>query len=186
MTITEAIEHLETKLDFFNEHFDFPCENAEFECPYNLKEILQSLKEQQSQHMYLMADFDNYRKRIVKDLDDIRNRTKEKFVLDMLPIIDDLERLLSQIDSENPSQNEIGFQMTAENLEKMLAANGCKRLDISIGDKFDVNLHEALCTSMVEDESLDDTIAEVFQCGWMLNDKVIRHAKVKVNKIGIL
>ena len=178
MTITEAIEHLETTLVKTYEQYDFPCENVEFGCPYKLKEILQTLKEQHSHHMYLMADFDNYRKRTIKDLDDIRNKTKEKFVLDMLPIIDDLERLLSQIDSENPSQNEIGFQMTAENLEKMLAANGCKRLDISIGDKFDVNLHEALCTSMVEDESLDDTIAEVFQCGWMLNDRVIRHAKV--------
>lgn len=183
MTITEAIEHLETTLVKTYEQYDFPCENVEFDCPYKLKEILQVLKEQRSQHMYLMADFDNYRKRTIKDLDDIRNKTKEKFVLDMLPIIDDLERLLNQIDSENPSQNEIGFQMTTENLEKMLAANGCKRIDISIGDKFDVNLHEALCTSMVEDESLDDTIAEVFQCGWMLNDKVIRHTKVKVNKM---
>lgn len=142
--------------------------------------------EYRNKYLYLAADFDNYKKRMAKELANSKFDVKQNFAKDLLPIIDDLERLLDEIDDESPTKNEIGFQMIAENLEKMLAANNCNRLEINIGDKFDVNLHDAICTSMVEDESLDDTIAEVFQCGWMLNDKVIRHAKVKVNKSGIL
>lgn len=141
--------------------------------------------EYRNKYLYLAADFDNYKKRMVKELANSKFDVKQNFAKDLLPIIDDLERLLDEIDDESPTKNEIGFQMIAENLEKMLAANNCNRIEINIGDKFDVNLHDAICTEPTANIEANNTIAEVFQNGWQMDGKIIRHAKVKVCTIGV-
>ena len=143
-------------------------------------ESIEQSDEYKNKYLYLAADFDNYKKRIAKELLDSKTLAKQNLIKDLLPIIDDFERLLDEIDDESPTKNEIGFQMIAENLEKMLAANNCYRLETYIGDKFNVNLHDALCTESSDDETLNNTIADVFQNGWKMDNKIIRHAKVKV------
>ena len=81
-------------------------------------ESLEQNDEYKNKYLYLAADFDNYKKRIAKELLDSKTLAKQNLIKDLLPIIDDFERLLGEIDDESPTKNEIGFQMIAENLEK--------------------------------------------------------------------
>jgi len=123
----------------------------------------------------LQADFDNYRKRTQRETEEYRKYACSAIVSDMLTIVDDLDRALGQAKEENDLV--IGIRGVRSNMMKILESNGLK--EIPAEGKFDPNFHEALCA--VEGDE-DDTIAEVFQKGYMLNDKVLRYSKVKVTK----
>ena len=123
----------------------------------------------------LQADFDNFRKRSQRDFDDYKKYASSALVSDLLTIVDDLDRALSQAEEDTVFVQ--GIRGVRSNLMKVLEANGLQ--EIPSEGKFDPNLHEALC--MVEGEE-DDMIAEVFQKGYTINGKVLRTSKVKVTK----
>ena len=118
----------------------------------------------------LQADFDNYRKRSQREVEEYRKYACASIVQDLLTVVDDLDRALA---SAQPD----GVRGVRSNLMKVLEANGLK--EIPADGKFDPNYHEALCTV---DGDEDGMIAEVFQKGYSLNGKVLRYAKVKVTK----
>ncbi len=123
----------------------------------------------------LQADFDNYRKRKEREIEDYKKVATSGIVTDLLTIVDDLDRALEHAKEDDDLV--VGIKGVRANLMKILESNGLK--EIPAEGKFDPNFHEALMA--VEGEE-DDQIAEVFQKGYTLNGKVIRFTKVKVTK----
>lgn len=129
---------------------------------------------------YLYAEFDNYRKNAEKEKEFIRSAAAERVVSELLPVIDDLERVLENKKESENGEIIRGVEMIYKNLMKALEKEGLKKIEAK-GKKLDPSYHEVLLTC--NDEAYeDDAVIEELQKGYMLNSKVIRTAKVKVNK----
>lgn len=128
------------------------------------------------------ADFDNTRKRLEKEKQDLVKYANEEILLELLNILDDLERTvsLSQEGHQDLSVFLKGVEMILAHLYEMLKENGIKPLEAE-GKIFDPHFHEALM--QVENKELPEhTVVEELQKGYLLNDRVIRTSKVKVSK----
>lgn len=125
--------------------------------------------------MRIQADFDNYRKRSVKEMEEFKKYAANDLISDILGSVDDLDRALAI----NKEDNEFirGIKGVRQNLMKMLAARGVK--EIPTDCKFNPGYHEALSATEGEE---DGNIAEVYQKGYMCGEKVLRYSKVKVTK----
>lgn len=124
--------------------------------------------------MRIQADFDNYRKRSQKENEEFRKYATETLISDILGIVDDLDRALLHADRD--SHLTAGVNGIRSNLMKMMNSHGVTEIPVA---KFDPSVHEALC--VVPGEK-DGDIAEVFQKGYRIGDRVLRYAKVKVTK----
>lgn len=135
-----------------------------------------TLAEQENKFLRLCAEYDNFRKRSQKEKDGIYADATAKAVSALLPVYDNLERALKQETADEAYKK--GVEMTMTGLKKAFESLGVTEIE-SAGATFDPNIHNAVMH--VEDESLgENTIAEVFQAGFMLGEKVIRFAMVKV------
>ena len=123
----------------------------------------------------IQADFDNFRKRSQKEKEDYKAFATADLMSDLLSIVDDFDRALEHADPE--SDIAIGVNGIRKNLMKVLESKGLKEIDAT--GRFDPNFHEALCT--VEADT-DGDIAEVFQKGYCIGNRVLRYTKVKVTK----
>jgi molecular chaperone GrpE len=122
----------------------------------------------------IQADFDNYKKRVQRENEDVRKYAAESMISEILGIVDDLERALSHADKE--SELAAGVSAIRQNLMKMLASKGLTEIPT---ERFDPCIHEALCA---ESGDTDGEIVEVFQKGYRIGDRVLRYAKVKVTR----
>lgn len=144
-----------------------------------LKE-LESLKDQvakqEDKYLRLAAEYDNYRRRTAKEKDSIWNDAKADAAKAFLPVYDNLERALKQDTADEAFKK--GVEMTMTQLKTVLEKLGITEIQ-ALGQTFDPNLHNAVMH--VEDENFgENTVCDVFQAGFMLGDKVIRFAMVKV------
>ena len=137
---------------------------------------LQKLNEK---HIRLKAEFDNFRKRKVNEISKLLQYEGESVLKGFIPIIDDLERMIN-FDKSSPENIKDGILLVKTKIDKFLES-----LEVEVfskkGDKMDTDLHDAMMTQNVENMD-NDTILEVFEKGYKYKDKVIRHAKVVVNK----
>jgi molecular chaperone GrpE len=145
----------------------------------DLKEQLAKAQNQAGEYLQmaqrLQADFDNYRKRTLRENEEFRANAAADLIAEMLNVVDDLDRALAQSKEENDFVK--GVRGVRQNLMKTLESKGVK--EIPTDGKFDPNCHEALC---VAEADTDGNIAEVFQKGYRLGNKVLRYSKVKVTK----
>ena len=124
----------------------------------------------------LAAEYDNYRKRTAKEKEALWAQAKADTAVAFLPVYDNLERALKQETADEAYKK--GVEMTMNQLKSVLEKLGITEID-ALGKPFDPNLHNAIMH--VEDENFgENTVAEVFQAGFMLGEKVIRFAMVKV------
>ena len=127
-------------------------------------------------HLRVAAEFDNFRKRTVKEKEQSYGNGKADAVAKILPIYDNLERALNQ-PTEDAAYKK-GVEMTMNELVKIFTGLGVEIFG-NVGDEFDPNLHNAVMH--VENEELgENTIAQVFQKGFKIGDKVVRFAMVQV------
>jgi molecular chaperone GrpE len=152
-----------------------------------LEAELNSQKEQAGKYrdelLRRAADFENFRKQKERESMMASSRALENMIRELLPVIDDVKRLLAHapLDSESTSEARPyieGVQMVKKNLEKWLDEKGVKAIE-SKGMKLDVNFHEAI-SQIDHPDAEPDTIVEEYQTGYLLGEKVIRHAKVIV------
>lgn len=141
------------------------------------EEALQaSLKEQEDKYLRLLAEYDNYRKRSQKEKENAWTTAKADTAKEFLPVYDNLERALKQETTDEAYAK--GVQMIMTQLKTVLEKLGIEEIP-ALGETFDPNFHNAVMH--MEDDSLgENTVAEVFQTGFKIGDKVIRHAMVKV------
>ena len=141
-----------------------------------LDEMQAQLVEKEDKLLRLAAEFDNFRRRSQKEKDGVWADATAKAVNALLPVYDNLERALKQETADEAYKK--GVEMTMAGLMKALEGLGVTQID-AVGRPFDPNVHNAVMH--IEDESFgENTVAEVFQAGFMLGEKVIRFAMVKV------
>ncbi len=129
------------------------------------------------------ADFENFRKQKERETMMASSRALENIIRELLPVFDDVKRLLQYAPLDSEISNEArpyieGVNLVKKNLEKWLAEKGVNPIE-SKGMKLDVNFHEAI-SQIDHPEAESDTIIEEYQTGYLLGEKVIRHAKVIV------
>lgn len=138
-------------------------------------------EELRNQLIRLQADFSNYKKRMEKEREGYIDLGVKKLALDILPVIDNLERALKSIE-EYANDDEIfkGINLIDDQLLEVLAKNNITEIKAN-GEKFDPNLHHAV--AMVDSEDLEsDMIVDVLQKGYQINESVLRPSMVRVSK----
>ena len=141
------------------------------------EETLQAaIREQEDKYLRLLAEYDNYRKRSQKEKENAWTSAKADTAKEFLPVYDNLERALKQETADEAYAK--GVQMIMTQLKNVLEKLGIEEIPAQ-GQTFDPNLHNAVMH--IDDEELgENVVAEVFQAGFRIGDKVIRHAMVKV------
>lgn len=143
----------------------------------NLENIL---KEKNEEILRRAADLDNYRKRLTKETEDKVRFANQAVVKDFLPVIDNIEMALQHAEEGSPLRE--GIELTIKSFKDALSKHGVKEVDAEIGTIFDPAVHEAIMMDSTA-EYENNAITLCVQKGYLLNDRVIRPAKVKVNKI---
>ncbi len=145
-------------------------------------DLQEKLAEMQDRYLRLAAEFDNYRKRTLREKIELTKQAGEKLLLGILPVMDDFERALEHMEiSPECTAFKEGVDLIYIKLKDFLKQHGIREIE-SLNCEFNVDLHEAINKIPVEDESLKGKVIEVLQKGYYLNDKVIRHSKVVVGE----
>ncbi|MEW9123007.1 MAG: nucleotide exchange factor GrpE [Thermotaleaceae bacterium] len=141
----------------------------------------EEVEEANQKYLRLSADFQNYKRRVEKEKNEIYNFANEKLILALLPIIDNLERALDAALEESDERTGVakGIEMTLQQFIDTLKNNGLEEIKAQ-GEIFDPNMHHAVMQEASEDYEAN-TILEVYQKGYSLNGKVIRPSMVKVS-----
>ncbi len=140
------------------------------------------VEKEKKEYMFLMAEFDNFRKRTLKEKSELIKNAGEQVLKGLLPIVDDFERgLKASENAEDSSSVREGMELIYNKLVKYLAANGVKAMDTSDGI-FDADKHDAIASVPVPEEEKKGKIIDTVEKGYTLNDKVLRHAKVVVGQ----
>ena len=143
----------------------------------NLENIL---KEKNEEILRRAADLDNYRKRLTKETEDKVRFANQAVVKDFLPVIDNIEMALQHTEEGSPLRE--GIMLTIKSFKDVLSRHGVTEINSEIGTVFDPAVHEAIMMDNLA-EYENNTVTLCVQKGYILNDRVIRPAKVKVNKI---
>lgn len=169
------------------EEKDLPVEeDVEEEIDVDLEELLEENLEEEEEDSYdslmnsymrLQADFENYRNRTEREKSNTIKLANEKLILELLPIVDDLDRVILNGDEEDEFVQ--GVSLIRESFLKILESRGLEPIDAN-GEDFDPNLHHAVLAE--ESDEPENKVIETLQIGYKLNDKVIRPAMVKVSK----
>ena len=142
---------------------------------------LEELKEKYKVAVQTCADFENYKKRMQRQQADIINKANKDILEDLLKVIDDFDRVQESMKTYESNPVIEGIKLVYNNLLKVLADEGCEKIQCKSGDVFDVNFHEAVASLPREPGQVNGgTIAQVMQTGWLLNGNLLRAAKVIV------
>lgn len=148
-----------------------------------LAEEKEKTEKEKKEYLFLMAEFDNFRKRTLKEKGEIIRNAAESAMKGLLPIVDDFERGLEAVKSSTDAQAvKEGMELIYNKLIKYLGQNGVKAIE-STGATFDPELHEAIAMVPVDDESQKGKVIDTPTKGYTINgDKVLRFAKVAVGQ----
>ena len=135
-----------------------------------------------NQLLYKVAEFENYRKRTLKERAELILNGGEKFITAVLPVLDDMERAIENgAKTDDPAVLREGMELIHQKFMKTLESQGVSKIDTADAD-FDTDLHEAVAMVPGMGDDKKGKVIDCLQTGYMLNDKVIRHAKVAVGQ----
>ena len=145
-----------------------------------LEETKQALEDYKDKYLRLSAEFDNYRKRTMKEKAELIKNGGEKAISAILPILDDLERALQNMQkADDVKAMYEGIDLIHQKFLKNLGHEGLEKMN-PVGEAFDTDFHEAIALVPAPEEAQKGKVLDCVQTGYKLNDKVIRHAKVVV------
>ena len=176
-TNTEDADNKAADADSKTDNTDNAAESDEAD---PLAKAQQEVEELKKQLLYKTAEFENYRKRTLKEKADLILNGGEKTIAAILPILDDFERAIAD-KSEDPKAIKEGVQMIFNKFIKTLECLGVKKIETADKD-FDVDFHEAIAMVPGMGDDKKGKVIDCVQTGYTLNDKVIRHAKVAVGQ----
>lgn len=146
------------------------------------EDLKASLEKEKKEYMFLMAEFDNFRKRTLREKSDLIKNAGESVFKGLLPVVDDMERALKASEnSEDVNAIREGMELIYKKLIKFMEQNGVKAMDPEDKD-FNADNHEAITAVPVQDESQKGKIIDTVEKGYTINGKVLRHAKVVVGQ----
>jgi molecular chaperone GrpE len=147
-----------------------------------VRAIEEKLAEMQDKYIRLSAEFDNYRKRTLREKMDISKYAGENLMLSIIPVMDDFERALKHMDTSTDCVAlRDGIDIIYGKFSEFLKQNGIKEID-SLNCNFNVDLHDAVAKVPVEEADKKGKVVDVVLKGYYLQDKVIRHSKVVVGE----
>ncbi len=147
-----------------------------------LEESKAAMEKEKREYMFLMAEFDNFRKRTLKEKSEIIKNAGEQVFKGLLPILDDFERGIEAASkTDNADSVKEGMVLIYNKFKKYLEQNGVKEMDTKDAD-FDTERHEAISVVPVAEDSRKGKVLDTVQKGYTINDKVLRHAKVVVGQ----
>ena len=147
-----------------------------------LQKVQQELAEQKDKFLRLSAEFDNYRKRTMKEKAELILNGGEKSITSILPVVDDLERALKNMETATDVEAvKEGVQLIYNKFMSVLGQNGVKVIETQ-EQPLNTDYHEAIAVIPAPEEGKKGKILDCVQTGYTLNDKVIRHAKVVVGE----
>jgi len=144
------------------------------------EELQEKYNDLNDRFLRLYSEFDNFRKRNAKEKLELIKTASQNLIVDLLPILDDLERGIEAFKEHNADPELIkGVELIYNKFYNILKQKGLKAMD-SMGKEFDTDWHEAITNIPAPSEDLKGKVVDVIQKGYLLNDKVIRYAKVIV------
>ncbi|MBO4974993.1 MAG: nucleotide exchange factor GrpE [Bacteroides sp.] len=147
-----------------------------------LEKANEQIEEQKDKYLRLSAEFDNYRKRTMKEKAELILNGGEKSISSILPILDDFERALKNMETATDvTAVKEGVELIYNKFMSVLGQNGVKVIETK-EQPLDTDYHEAIAVIPAPNEALKGKILDCVQTGYILNDKVIRHAKVVVGE----
>lgn len=147
-----------------------------------LETLQEKYDELNNKHLRLHAEFDNYRKRTLKEKMEIIKAGGEKVLTEIIPLIDDFERALETVQNAHDKEAIVeGMELIYAKFVNFINQQGVKEIE-TIGEPFDSDKFEAVTTIPVQDESQKDMVVDCIQKGYILNDKILRFPKVIVGK----
>lgn len=146
------------------------------------EQIQAQLDEMKDKYLRLSAEFDNYRKRSLREKMDLTKYASEEVLQSILPLHDDFDRAMKSMDvSTDIEAVKEGQRLIYNKFNEFLKAKGISEID-AIGKDLNTDIHEAITKIPVQDEAMKGKIVDVVQKGYMLNDKVIRFSKVIIGE----
>lgn len=180
-TVNENVEEQETAADEQTDAADTQKEEKKELTPEEkIAELEKQVEDLKNQQLYKVAEFDNFRKRVMQEKADLIKNGGAKVITTLLPIIDDLERAQQNMDNyEDVEAVKEGLNLIIDKFFKLLAQEGLKKMDV-VGQPFDSDLHEAIAMVPGQPDEQKGKVMDCLTAGYTLNDKVIRYAKVAV------
>ncbi|MDE5727490.1 MAG: nucleotide exchange factor GrpE [Duncaniella sp.] len=178
--VQEARGEAESQADEANDMINSQLEDID-NLNRQLLEAQAQVEKEKKEYLFLMAEFDNFRKRTVREKSEIIKNAGESVLKGLLPIVDDFERGLQASAGTDAADVYKGMELIYQKLVKYLAQNGVKPIE-STGKPFDPELHEAIAMVPVPDEAQKGVVIDTPTKGYTINDKVLRHAKVAVGQ----
>jgi molecular chaperone GrpE len=173
---TDTIESAENNQAEPNPESDSPGEEN------SLKIIESKLAEMNDKYLRLSAEFDNYRKRTMRERAELIKSAGEDILSNILPVLDNFERALTAIKSSNdPDAIKEGILLIYGKFKDFLSQRGIKEID-TLNKPFDSELHDAITKFPVSSKDQQGIVIDVVEKGYYLNDKIIRHSKVVVGE----
>lgn len=155
-------------------------ENENTALKAEMEELKSKIKKSEDKYLRLAAEFDNYRKRTLREKIDLSKQAGERIFESVLPVIDDFERALQVIDtSKDMAAMKNGIDLIYNKFREFLAQNGVREIE-ALHTDFNTEIHEAVTKMSVSDEKLKGKVIDVISKGYVLNEKVIRFPKVVV------
>lgn len=173
-------ENIVVNDDFAAESEDTQAEQEVNTLENQLAELQNEVEKQKKEYLFLAAEFDNYRKRTLKEKAEIIKNGGENVLKGLLPILDDFERGIKAAESDSNAEAMLeGMKLIYSKLLKYMESFGVKEM-ASTGEPFDSDLHEAIAQVPAPADDMKGKVLDTVQKGYMINDKVLRHAKVAV------
>ena len=143
-----------------------------------ISDVKNELKESKEKYLRIYSEFENYRRRTSKEKLEMIVVSNQELIKDILPVIDDFERALKAIKSEQKDDFE-GFNLISQKLNTILEKYNLIKMEVNKEDVFDLELHEAI-TNTPASKKLKGKIVDIIEEGYLIGEKIIRHAKVVI------
>lgn len=138
--------------------------------------------EQKHKFLRIFNEFEKYKKRIQKEKFELFKKSNQEVIVELIPVLDDFERCLLEINKYNNINLIRGIKLIYEKFFSLLKKKGIKQIKTKKGDTFSTDIHEALSQITAPSQDLKGKIIDIVGMGYLLHDKVIRHARVIVGK----
>jgi molecular chaperone GrpE len=150
--------------------------------PSKIRKLEKELQEQKEKYLRLSADFDNYRKRTLKEKIELSKQAGEEIFAKILPVLDNLERAMKAVEEAKDLEAvKEGMHLIYNMFNEYLVQQGLREIE-AMHQEFDTDIHDAVTKIPAPDKNLKGKIVDVIERGYFLNDKVLRYAKVVIGE----
>lgn len=146
------------------------------------EKLQQELQTEKDRYLRLYAEFENFRKRTAKEKLDLFETAGEKVISNLLPVLDDFERAITEMTKNKEDEMAKGVQLIFDKLKNTLTKEGLKEIEVKQGDDFDPEIHEAIAQIPAPKKNLKNRVIDTVEKGYQLGKKVIRFPKVVTGK----